>query len=279
MVSLSIFANFYINSEERLQRMQDSFRSFCETDIENWVINIRGPYRSQAGEFLRKNLGAKLKLFELESKKGWFYDSRRMLSEINSDYVLFWIEDHVNINKSPSIINNIVLELKENNVDSLWYSAYSYKIAYRDINRVGSKNIEWFDLDLNNFDKVLAVVPEHYIVSCVSIVKCSLFKKIINTDDKKIAKKWPKETPFEFEKSHKDLHWLPMRCAVLKEELFVSIDDDFEHPGSCLISRGLYPNRLPREHVGIAGGCTSITKKSSILLRGFNKFKRLINQI
>jgi hypothetical protein len=262
--------------------MQDSFRSFCNADIEKWIINIRGPYKYQAGEFLKNNLGDKLKLYELNSIEGWFFDSRQMLDEINSDYVFFWIEDHLNINKSQQIINNVVMDMKEFNVESLWYSWFHYNKAYRDISKFESNTIEYFDLDRSNFVKVLAVVPLHYIVSCVSILKCSLFKKIINTDDNIIAKKWPKETPFEFEKSHKDLHWLPMRCAILKEELFVPIDDDSEHPGSCLISRGLYPNRLPRALVGIAGGVSmrkSFGWRCQIIQRVTNRLRSLIQKI
>ena len=37
-----------------------------------------------------------------------------------------------------------------------------------------------------------------------------------------------------------------MRCAFPVDELFASIDDDLESPGSSLISRGLYPNRFSR---------------------------------
>ena len=95
---LSVFANFRIDSKERLLRMRDSFDSFCDEDVDKWVVNIRGPLKEEAGEFLRNRLGEKLELFELESKKGWFHDSRKMLNKINSDYVFFWIEDHLNIN-------------------------------------------------------------------------------------------------------------------------------------------------------------------------------------
>lgn len=274
---LTVFANFRIDSEERFLRMQDSFRSFCDADIEKWVINIRGQYKSDAGKFLRDNLGDKLKLFELNSKKGWFYDSRLMMNEICSDYVFFWIEDHVNINRQTNIINNVVSDMKAFNVESLWYSWFFFRKAYRDLSTFESNTIKWFDLDSNNFTKVQAVVPGLYIVSCTSILKCSFFKKIINTDDNTVAHKWPKETPFEFEKSDEDLHWLPLRCAVLKEELFVSIDDDSKQPGSCLISRGLYPNRLSRELVGIAG--KTFPENKSIYHRFLNKTKSLIRHI
>jgi hypothetical protein len=73
---------------------------------------------------------------------------------------------------------------------------------------------------------------------------------LISDDDEKQAIKWPKETPFDFEKSSHDVHWLPIRTGLSKQELFASIDDDSIAPGSSLISRGLYPAREPRKVMG-----------------------------
>ena len=56
MCNLAIFANFQIDSEERLLRLKDSYRSFCNADIENWVVNIRGKYKYQAGVYLKNEL-------------------------------------------------------------------------------------------------------------------------------------------------------------------------------------------------------------------------------
>ena len=63
--TLAIFANFFIDNQERLQRMKDSFYSFKEANLNQWVINIRGSLKSQAGEFLKKEIGEKLQLFYL----------------------------------------------------------------------------------------------------------------------------------------------------------------------------------------------------------------------
>ena len=42
LISLAIFANFFIDNEERLQRMKDSFKSFESIKPQEWIINIRG---------------------------------------------------------------------------------------------------------------------------------------------------------------------------------------------------------------------------------------------
>ncbi|WP_157834490.1 hypothetical protein [Candidatus Ruthturnera calyptogenae] len=43
--TLTIFANFRINNEERYQRMKDSFESFKDIKAQKWVINVRGSYK------------------------------------------------------------------------------------------------------------------------------------------------------------------------------------------------------------------------------------------
>ena len=277
MELLSIFANFKIDSKERLLRMRDSFDSFCDEDVGKWVVNIRGPLKEEAGEFLRNRLGEKLELFELESKKGWFYDSRKMLKYIDSDYILFWVEDHLNINPKINIIKKITQEMKENNVDSLWYTFFPYMKNYINVKKKREEYISWFDLNENSLVKIHNLKPDLFLISCASILKQSLFKKIIQSNDRRVAVKWPKETPFNFEKSSKDIHWLPFRCGILNNELFVSIDDDTPEPGYSLISRGLYPERLSRSEVGMQGNVKTLGNNKRIFTK--KRIKNIIQML
>ena len=57
-MSLAVFANFRIDSMERLQRMKDSFQSFHHAKIEQWVVNIRGEYQDSALYYLNEKLGS-----------------------------------------------------------------------------------------------------------------------------------------------------------------------------------------------------------------------------
>ena len=95
MSLVTIFANFRINSQDRLSRLMKSFESFQSAKIDKWVINIRGEYKTLAGDFLTQELPDKLDLFYMESSEGWFADSKKMLSHIKSNYVLVWMEDHI----------------------------------------------------------------------------------------------------------------------------------------------------------------------------------------
>ena len=102
--SLIVFANFKIDNKERYQRMQDSFLSFKNLSVKKWVINIRGAYRDEAFIFLENHLGKKLNSYRLNSKKGWFHDTRLMLNDIDTNFVFFWIEDHINMLRRRKIL-------------------------------------------------------------------------------------------------------------------------------------------------------------------------------
>ena len=53
-MSLTIFSNFRIETNENYLRMKDSFNSFKNSNIHKWVINFRGKYKLKAKLFLEK---------------------------------------------------------------------------------------------------------------------------------------------------------------------------------------------------------------------------------
>ena len=63
MKNFTVFANFYIDTEERFLRLKDSFFSFDKANISEWVINTRGKYKEDVKNFLEKNVKTDLKLF------------------------------------------------------------------------------------------------------------------------------------------------------------------------------------------------------------------------
>ncbi|MCK4386470.1 MAG: hypothetical protein KAV41_00055 [Candidatus Pacebacteria bacterium] len=251
MTTLTIFANFFIDTEERFLRMQDSFTSFKSIKSDNWVINIRGKYRLEAMSFLKNNLGEKLIVYELNSPQGWFYDTKQMLSSINNNYILFWIEDHINL-ANTTLLDKIVLEMDKNCLDVMRYSWWCHGIRwkrYQNIKLTHGKYIDYFEQnELNN--KTIQKNGLSHLISCVMVFKKSLFHKIILTSDQDIEN-WPKETPFNFEKKPFDIKWLPVKVALPRQELFASIDDDAGFKNYCLQSRNLYPTREGRKSYAV----------------------------
>jgi hypothetical protein len=246
--SLTVFANFRINDEERFTRMKDSFNSFSNISAQKWLINVRGIFKQDTILFLKEQLGDKLSPHTLESGKGWFYDSRQFINEINSDYVLVWNEDHINL-VEPAIYDQILYEMAESVSEYLnytwWFLGHTRKV-YDTIIKTEYKTIETFILDKSNFNGLTLLGRTPFIISMPSIFSKNFFFKILKKNDPKL-RRWPKETPFDFEKNEKDLHWLPIKMAISKMELFACIDDDNGIPGYSLQSRGLYPKREIRQ--------------------------------
>lgn len=243
MATLTIFANFYINDEERFLRMKDSFASFKDIDAEKWVINVRGKYKFETLFFLHNHLGDKLIPFTMESDKGWFYDTKKMLDSINTDFVFFWIEDHINLIDIGKYIE-ILGEMKESSSEYLgyswWFSGKPIE-SYRVLEKKEYNNISTFLLDKEDMSKI-----DHqnvYIISMAGFFSVRLFKKII-TKGPSLLRGYSKFCPFDFEKGGGETSWLPINYAIPKYELFASIDDGGE--GYSLQSRGLYPKRAVR---------------------------------
>lgn len=248
--TLTIFANFNIDNEVRLQRMVDSFHSFKNIKPDKWVINIRGSKKFEAGQFLKKELRKKVILFYLHTRFGWFHDSRKIIKHINSDYVLIWIEDHILI-ADPFYLRSCIAEMKKFNVDQLLYSFLTKRtrqiFAVLPPHKRG-KCITVTKIDNNSSKKIhdKLKVPYFYIVSLLSIMSKDFFIKIICTS-KPYLKRFPRKLPFDFEKISRDKVCPVIYHALPNQELFVSIDDDIGENGYSLMSRGLYKSQISRD--------------------------------
>ena len=272
--TLTIFANFRINDEERFLRMQDSFNSFKNIKAQNWIINVRGNYSKNVMDFIKNKIGDKAMLFNNESGNGWFYDSRELLEHIKSDFVMIWIEDHKNLQK-VSVLNSIVNEMFVSKSDYLNYTWWFFGKAnnmYTKISKNEYNHIQTFNLNKDNTKDIKAIDDRSpYLISLPSIFSKNLFTKIL-MKNYPLFRRWPKETPFDFEKKFKDIHWLPLRMSISKNELFACIDDDNGVEGYSLHSRGLYPMRELRPVVKVSE--KSILKKNCIYFSSkiFSKF-------
>ncbi|MFC1680200.1 hypothetical protein ACFL1S_00175 [Pseudomonadota bacterium] len=249
MTELTIFANFFIDTKERFIRVQDSLNSFKHVDAKCWVINVRGRYRAEVTEILRGELGPKLLPFGLNRPEGWFHDSRSMLPSIEGDCVLFWLEDHLSM-VSAELLDQAIVELDTARADYMMYTFWwdgRLRERYAGLELSEGTLIDTFIHDIEANQTIQNNVEEEvFIIPACSIFRRELFEKIILADDP-IPKRWPIQTPFDFEKRGADTHWLPLKVALPKQELFASIDDDHVHPGSSLISRGLYTRREQRQ--------------------------------
>ena len=284
-IKLAIFSNFFINNEERLQRMKDSFFSFKDINPNEWAINIRGKLKYKAGEFLKKEIGDNLNLNYLENRRGWFYDSSIIASKIESDYVMFWIEDNILVSH-PKKLNNCIIEMDQYKVDQLWYSFFTKdvqkKFAIVKPYKIG-KYITVTELDHKTCREIRKKLKnDFYYIAVVSIMNKNFFM-IVLLSNRPFLKRWPRYLPFDFEKKSRDKIVPVILHALPNEELFVNIDDDRDEKEYSLISRGLYPNRISRAEMKINEyEFMSNTNKIKKILKNINfltKLNRFIKRI
>ncbi len=229
--------------------MKDSFLSFAAVDAEMWIVNIRGSLKYQALSFLRIHLKDKLFVTTFESGNGWFHDSQILLPNICTDYVLYWVEDHINM-AEPAIYQDIFDDMYANRVDYLFTSWWRYDKAvdhYRHLSPVVTPYLNIHTIDRDSLDLIKQVRMDYYLISLCGAFSLRLFARLLSTRQP-ILRRYPKETPFDLEKRSSDLSWLPLVSATPNLELFAPIDDDLGGIHEvCLQSRGLYPKRVTRE--------------------------------
>ena len=271
----SVFANFKIDTDRRFKALKISFNSINDKKIDNWVINIRGKYTKQTKKFLLKNCKSKIDIFNIETSKGWMHDSKKILKYIKSNYVLFWIEDHICLKNKRKYLFECVKDLKKNNIDQMLYSFWhnkNYLQGLENTNKKKTKNITFYNLNEKNLEKIqnnrikLKLKPIGFIINVTSIFKKELFEKLI-----KIRKPWKRRynklLPFDFEKRIQDKFWLPISQAIPNKEIFASLDDDHGEKGYSLMSRKLYKNFFIRKKEVESREISLLKKKHTLIGR------------
>jgi len=94
----------------------------------------------------------------------------------------------------------------------------------------------------------ITIVGTGYVgLSNAMLLPHDLFKKFLHERPFFRLRRWPKETPFDFEQSPDDLWILPIRMAVPKFEISCSVDDDNCVPESSLMARGVFKANISRQ--------------------------------
>ena len=275
---ISVFSNFCIDTNERLSRMKDSFNSFKKANISDWCLNIRGQLKNEAKYFFEKNIEQEFKIFHHESNEGWAQDTEKILPLLKSKLIFVWIEDHICI-KNFIEINQIIEEMYENNIDYLKYTFFSNKADFPKIKYVkykDNKKTYSFNLNDENYEKIKIgykndKIKPNYLISMPCIMSVDLFKKNLSITKKK--EKYEAHLPFNFEKTFLETEIMPFENSLLKEELFVPIDDDKDIPNSSLIGRGLYKERTKRSELN------EFRDQTHGYYKKINFFKKIINFI
>jgi hypothetical protein len=272
--NLTIFANFFIDTEERFIRMQDSLQSMRGIKANCFVVNVRGLYALQTINYLKNHIES-LHIFSIESQLGWFYDTSKITYLVQTPYILLWIEDHICL--APEGVNSVVTDMVKTEAEILTYTFWQggkFLQRYCSLDQTDAGSVTWFEHTLRNDHLVQkSKVGESYLISYASIISKNLLNKIIS--DGGTDQGWSIMTPYNFEKPPEDIRWLPLRRANPKIELFASIDDDHGENGSCLQARGLYPKRNKRQTY-TKNNETWFNKVARRVLRPLKRLKAII---
>lgn len=259
--TLTVFANFFIDNEERFLRLKDSFLSFKDIVPDQWVMCVRGRYKQEVADYLKSNIVAGLDIRFAEDQSNWFKTSRKMARLITSDLVFFWIEDHICVAGHREFAK-VLAEFHYRRVDVMVYSwhAQMKRGLQAEVSCDSGDHVDICTFNESRIRDVVGVRGDFYPFSAVSVMRTSFFKTILGSH-KPYIKRWPAYTPFDFEKTASDRVISSFIYAFPKLEIFAAIDDDHGVDGYSLIARGLYPNRLSRNQMLVADGRSSDRKK------------------
>lgn len=253
----TVFANFRIQSADRLERLTQCLEHLARARSDAWVFNIRGEMKLQAAALIRELAPGPLHLSHLESEAGWFHDTLQVLEHVPSEFVVFAIEDHF-LMANPLTLERTVQEMHELRIDHLefsWFPRVPARVLMQDMPAYEGAFTVWADVDLaanvqrhRNYEAHLGHSGSVYLFALCAIVRTELFRKVCRSHHPD-RRRFDIRAPFDAERSGCDVDLLPIRIAHPKVELFAALDDDNIHPGSSLHQRGLYRNLSLREQL------------------------------
>jgi hypothetical protein len=190
---LTVLGNIRINSQARLKHLKDSLATF-KGESDNWLINVRGTLRDEAITFLRRELGDRLVLFELlDDSRGWITNSLEMLKEAQYEYVLIWLEDHLNL-AAPGTLGNVVEEMQAAQVDYLPYSWWmfgrsrkSFDELHTTLGLTNKECISYLTLTKEKWREVRNRGHKYFLISMLGIFRKDFLREMWRKDQKR----WP----------------------------------------------------------------------------------------
>ncbi len=275
--NLTIFANFFVDTEENFLRLQDSFFSFYKVNPKQWVIGVRGSQKIKVKNFLSSYLDKEILYIKiLNDKSNWIKESRNLFNKVVQENIFLWVEDHI-CQITETKLSKIIREFEEFEIDQMVYSFWHDKLKQR-IDFLKPKicnNFKYVEYPSDK-NKFLISNGINFVNALPAIYSKKFMNKILFSNSP-FLKRWPKYTPFDFEKKIGDIPHLH-NYAVPILEIFAPIDDDhglLDSEFYSLQQRGLYPLRITREQHLIK----SKRKKKSIPIFSMIKKNKIISYI
>lgn len=247
MAKNCVIFNLRVNSPYRLVRLIRLLQKLSLNPDVYFSIRIRGRNAVLAQKEIVRvfeiNSNSNFRIFVGEKFKQWKMNTYIQVIESNCERFLLLQEDHYLIS-SIDELNNYIKECFDNKIDigyiTAWHTYKEFRERAQLLNEfrngihghyVTLTSIPW---DFLNIEK------PRYLVPLVAYFSRDFLVKIL-LSPRPFWRKYPANSPFDFEQSPWAKWLLPIKVGFNHQELFACIDDDIDVPRTSLQSRNLYP--------------------------------------
>ena len=108
-------------------------------------------YKYDVAKYIKSKVSCDITILFLESKSGWFADTKVLYEHIEDEYLFYWVEDHLP-QISADTFNKLVADMSSTNVQYLSYSFFGLGSHYNEFNLINDRySYELFDVISYNF--------------------------------------------------------------------------------------------------------------------------------
>ena len=248
LFKVQIIMNIRISSIYRLNRLKKLLIKLEEYGVNNYSIRIRGDFQDEVSDWILR-VFPRATVYKDSSFGSWQLDTIQQVSESPFNHFLMLQEDHYpncSLDEFRGVMNNLVLY----SVDVCPLSGY---MLFESLRKNLAKNLAGNQHNLILYDANnrgnfrIANTQNRYPFTLVSFFSRSILEKRLKSFYP-IIRKYPLESPFDFELCDNSKFLYPYRFALTRLEMLACIDDDMKIPGSSLQSRSLYPQDVIRSN-------------------------------
>lgn len=188
---VTAICNIYINSEEKLALLKETFPLVYEVS-DNWLVYIRGKFRNEAVDFV-KNIDLDEKnciIFENLHDNDWAKSTRKMLEQSKYDYVYTYLEDHF-LMKSMNHFEDVIRDMIENKIDYFSYSFFNVGLGVQGAEALYPEYSKYFYSFLLKQEKIEFLKKNNnhfYPYSLASSCSKRYFSNLLKIENKVLVK-------------------------------------------------------------------------------------------
>lgn len=236
-----IYGNILIDDQERLELFKLTLPGWLEFWDSQCLLRIRGKLACEASAFASQFARVTVNLDSHYLQ--WRFQSYVDLKEVNSTYVVIFLEDHLILSdksKAPLLLK----ELESKAIDIFQYSWFMQYSGFR----TGEIAFELQQGNLGTYSTVdksfVRSLPESHrtqFCSLSSVFRRDFLVELLSSS-RPWVRKYDPRSPFDVEQSPNSTWYLPINFGLPNFEIAACIDDDNGVAGYSLVSRGMFTN-------------------------------------